>query len=97
MAKLRMRAEDLRVDSFPTDGTDARRGTVRALSDCTVGDSCYCHTAYAVCGTGPATIYSCQYTVDTCESEFDLCERTAVDCPDTSYQVCGTPPITPVC
>jgi len=97
MDKLRMRAEDLRVDSFPTAGTDARRGTVRAHSDCTLVDSCYCHTAYAVCGTGPATIYSCQYTVDTCESEFDLCERTAVDCPDTSYDVCGTRQDTPVC
>lgn len=97
MDKLRMRAEDLRVDSFPTAGTDARRGTVRAYSDCTQGDSCYCQTAYAVCGTGPATIYSCNYTVDECELTADGCERTAGICLDTSYDVCGTRQDTPVC
>ena len=91
MGKLRMRVDDLRVESFSTDGTDARRGTVRAYGDCTWIDSCFCDTAYAVCGTGPETIYSCDYTVN------ELCPRTAFECPDTSYQVCGTPPITPAC
>jgi hypothetical protein len=92
MDKLRMRAEDLRVDSFPTAGTDARKGTVRAHGDgCTWIDSCLCDTAYYYCGTGPETIYSCDYTLD------ELCERTAVDCPNTSYQVCGTRQITPAC
>ena len=91
MNKLQLRLDDLRVDSFATDGVDARRGTVRAHGDCTWIDSCFCDTAYAVCGTGPETIYSCDYTVN------ELCERTAFECPDTSYQVCGTPPITPAC
>lgn len=97
MDKLRMRAEDLRVDSFPTAGTDARRGTVRAHGDCTVVDSCFCQTAYAVCGTGMETIYSCDYTVDECEVTLDGCERTAGICLDTSYDVCGTRQDTPVC
>lgn len=98
MNKLRLNAEELRVDSFATASTDARRGTVRARSDCTQGDSCYCHTAYAVCGTGPATIYSCDYTVDECEvTAGEECERTRLDCPDTSYAVCGTRAITPAC
>jgi hypothetical protein len=98
MNKLRMRAEDLRVDSFPTAGMEARRGTVRAYSDCTLVDSCYCHTAYAVCGTGPATIYSCDATVDeACEFTAVGCERTVAPCRDTSYDVCGTRQDTPVC
>jgi hypothetical protein len=99
MDKLRLSADNLRVDSFPTGGTDAHRGTVRAHSDCTWVDSCFCHTAYAVCGTGPATIYSCDYTNDE-QCEFTAvgpCERTAVDCPNTDYSVCGTRQITPVC
>lgn len=90
MKKLRMRLDDLRVDSFPT-ASMAGRGTVRAHGDCTYVDSCLCETAYYHCGTGQETIYSCGYTVDY------PCERTAVDCLDTSYQVCGTPPITPAC
>src|SRR3954469_529770 len=77
MHKLRMRLEDLRVDSFQTAATDVRRGTVRAYSDCTYVDSCFCHTAYAVCGTGPQTIYSCNYTVDEqCDLTTDGCQRT---------------------
>jgi hypothetical protein len=98
MHKLRMHVEDLRVDSFPTAGADARRGTVRAHGDCTGVDSCFCHTAYAVCGTGPQTIYSCDYTVDeACELTADGCERTVGTCMDTSYDVCGTRQDTPVC
>jgi hypothetical protein len=101
MSKLRMRADDLRVDSFPTAGMAADKGTVRGHGDdCTWVDSCFCHTAYAVCGTGHATIYSCTYTNDErCPGDtvVEPCERTVVDCPDTSYQVCGTPPITIVC
>jgi hypothetical protein len=91
MKKLRMSVDDLRVDSFPTAGTGAHAGTVRAHDGCTWIDSCLCDTAYYYCGTGPETIYSCDYTVAY------PCERTAVDCLDTSYQVCGTPPISPAC
>jgi len=97
MNKLRMDADDLRVESFPTAGADLRRGTVRAQGDCTWVDSCFCKTAYAVCGTGPQTIYSCDYTADDrCDLTAINCERTVVDCPNTSYQVCGTGPITAV-
>ena len=98
MDKLRMRVDDLRVDSFPTADTDARRGTVRAYGDCTWVDSCFCHTAYAVCGTGPETIYSCDYTADEqCDLTAVGCERTVGICMDTSYDVCGTRQDTPVC
>jgi hypothetical protein len=92
MSKMRMRAEELRVESFPTGAASEHKGTVRAHGDgCTWIDSCLCETAYYYCGTGPETIFSCDYTVAY------PCRRTAVDCPDTSFQVCGTPPITPVC
>ena len=98
MNKLRMHLDDLRVESFTTDGTDARRGTVRAYSDCTYVDSCFCQTAYAVCGTGMETIYSCNYTNDEqCELTADGCVRTVGICMDTSYDVCGTRQDTPVC
>jgi hypothetical protein len=92
MNKLRMRAEDLRVDAFPTAGADAQQGTVRAHDEgCTWVESCLCETAYYYCGTGPETIFSCDYTM------LYPCRRTAVDCPDTSYEVCGTRHDTPVC
>jgi hypothetical protein len=100
MNKLRMRVDDLSVDSFPTAGAGARKGTVRAQSGCTYDESCLCHTAYYNCGTGPQTIFSCDYTVvDPCELEAtaDGCVRTATGCPSTAFQVCGTPAITPAC
>lgn len=71
MSKLRLDMEELAVESFDT-GTDTEvRGTVHGhdrgegvpfVADCTAVNSCYCHTAYAVCGTGAATIYSCAAT-----------------------------------
>jgi hypothetical protein len=91
MSKLRMRVDDLRVNSFETAGTNAGEGTVRAHDGCTYVDSCLCETAYYYCGTGPETIFSCDYTV------LYPCARTAVDCPDTSYEVCGTRQDTSVC
>jgi hypothetical protein len=93
MKKLRMRADELKVDSFRTEDPRAPRpGTVRAHDDgCTWIDSCLCETAYYWCGTGPETIHSCDYTFD------ERCLRTAVDCRDTSYDVCGTRAITPAC
>jgi hypothetical protein len=54
------------VESFET-GAAARpeRGTVRGYA-CTDGNSCRCPTSYAQCGTGAATIYSCQRTAFDC-------------------------------
>jgi hypothetical protein len=92
MKKLRLRVDTLKVESFGTDRAEGGAGTVRGHKPaCTCYDSCLCPTAYYHCGTGPHTIHSCDYTYN------DSCERTAIDCPDTSYAVCGTGPITPVC
>jgi hypothetical protein len=62
----KLRLDALAVESFET-GEAARpeRGTVRGYA-CTDGHSCRCPTSYAQCGTGPATIYSCQPTVVNC-------------------------------
>ena len=70
MSKLRLDMEKLEVETFATEPVDGSRGTVRGhdglldavASDCTRGHSCFCDTAYAVCGTGPVTVYSCQPT-----------------------------------
>lgn len=69
MRKMSLDLDTLAVETFDTAplGEDAR-GTVHANA-CTVGKSCYCPTAYAVCGTGPATIYSCPETnMTACDS-----------------------------
>jgi len=101
MRKLTLDVDRLSVESFATAAPMRMTGTVRGRGeDCTYVDSCFCHTAYAVCGTGPQTIYSCNYTNDErcAEDTFvEPCARTAVDCLDTSYQVCGTRMDTPVC
>ncbi|HYW07446.1 MAG TPA: hypothetical protein VE913_10840 [Longimicrobium sp.] len=59
--KLKLTLDQLDVQSFDTGELgDVDRGTVRgAAGGCTDGKSCYCGTAYAVCGTGPETVYSC--------------------------------------
>ncbi len=88
MKKIRLQAESLAVDSFATgDGSGRVPGTVHARGEdgCTWVDSCLCETAYYHCGTGPETIFSCDYT------------QTRRCWLDTSYQQCGTPPITPAC
>jgi len=62
--------DGLAVDSFATEAAAADRGTVRAHEDlfaaaaCTCQGTCLCPTAYYYCGTGPATIYSCDYTAN---------------------------------
>ncbi|HEX6370105.1 MAG TPA: hypothetical protein VF006_14385 [Longimicrobium sp.] len=86
MKKLRLHAENLRVESFRTSDAAVRApGTVQGhADDCTWFASCLCRTAYYQCGTGPHTIYSCNYTYD---------ER----CKETSWEQCGTPPATPAC
>ena len=93
MKKLQLKVEKLEVESFRTlDSAILGTGTVRGQdAPCTCYDTCLCRTAYYVCGTGPHTIHSCDYTYN------ESCERTKVDCPDTSWQQCGTPPITPAC
>ena len=86
MNKLRLGVENLQVESFHTSDPAVRRpGTVQGhADDCTWFDSCLCKTNYYQCGTGPHTIYSCNYTND------DRCKQT-------SWEQCGTPPGTPVC
>jgi hypothetical protein len=77
MKKLKLRVESLTVESFRPEREAAKPGTVRGHGDdCTWFESCFCETAYAVCGTGPATIHSCTYTGD------ERCGK------DTSYEQC---------
>ena len=81
MKKLSLEMESLSVESFETTApAGSGRGTVRGRGEdpppCTQFDSCYCETAYAVCGTGPATIYSCGDTSPSaciCLGETDDC------------------------
>jgi hypothetical protein len=85
MDKLKLRPENLTVESFTTADPDRRRGTVRGHDDCTWFESCFCRTAYAVCGTGPATIHSCTYTND---------ERCGLD---TSPEQCPGASVVQIC
>ena len=97
MKKLELRIDTLKVESFSTAANRPAPGTVRGHGDdCTWFDSCFFDTAYAVCGTGPATIHSCTYTND------ERCvEDTNYDaCTGTNWNVCGTgtpPEFTPAC
>jgi hypothetical protein len=71
--KTRLDLEALDVESFDTVASEDGRGTIRAHEaveptppeyqpPCTCAASCLCKTAYYNCGTGPYTIYSCDYT-----------------------------------
>jgi hypothetical protein len=97
MRKLRLELDRLSVESFATAKAMRKNGTVRGRGDdCTWVDSCFCETAYAVCGTGPATIHSCTYTFD------ERCPGGTQDdaCTGTEWEVCGTgtpPQYTPAC
>ena len=70
--KRKLDLDGLAVDSFETEAAAADRGTVRAHDDdmflakpeCTCQGTCLCQTAYYYCGTGPFTIYSCDYTAN---------------------------------
>ncbi|HEX6746361.1 MAG TPA: hypothetical protein VF092_03525 [Longimicrobium sp.] len=71
MRRKKLELDTLSVDSFPTAADDGGRGTVRAHLDeyaaargCTCRGTCLCPTAYYNCGTGPFTIYSCDYTAN---------------------------------
>jgi hypothetical protein len=62
----KLRLDRLTVETFATGAIPiVEGGTVNGYA-CTAGNSCYCPTAYAQCGTGPATIYSCRRTAFDC-------------------------------
>jgi hypothetical protein len=61
----KLRLDDLAVNSFETGGAPIERGTVHGNA-CTDPNTCRCPTAYAQCGTGAATIYSCRRTAFDC-------------------------------
>lgn len=72
-AKKKLDLDGLVVDSFATASAAAEGGTVRGHEDdggllakpgCTCAASCLCPSAYYHCGTGPFTIYSCDYTAN---------------------------------
>jgi len=70
--KLELNVESLAVDSFENAPPAEQRGTVQGHGpdptppeyECTYAATCLCKTAYYQCGTGPYTIYSCNYTND---------------------------------
>jgi hypothetical protein len=71
MRKTRLELDTLAVESFDTTSVDGgTRGTVNGREieptppeyPCTCRHSDLCKTAYYYCGTGPYTIYSCDYT-----------------------------------
>ena len=68
--KLSLDVDELTVETFATAPAEEPRGTVEAhatpgcVDDCTYFATCLCKTNYYQCGTGPHTIYSCNYTND---------------------------------
>jgi hypothetical protein len=68
MKTRKLELDSLSVESFATTTeTDEARGTVEAREAapaCTCNNSCLCPTAYYNCGTGPFSIYSCDYTAN---------------------------------
>jgi hypothetical protein len=68
----KLKLDTLAVESFATsDPAIEVRGTVQGRGgpqptppqyECTCGPTDLCRTAYYYCGTGPYTIYSCDYT-----------------------------------
>ena len=64
MKKLRLEAEKVAVESFPTADAQGEggRGTVHAEAGCTYQATCLCPSAYYYCGDGYQTIYSCDYS-----------------------------------
>jgi hypothetical protein len=60
--RSKLRLDALAVESFQTGAVPlVEGGTVDGYA-CTVGNSCYCPTAYVECGTEVATRHSCQRT-----------------------------------
>jgi len=76
MRKLSLELEALAVDSFETGKPVSLNGTVQGqegttacdptppVYPCTCANTCLCHTNYYYCGTGPHTIYSCDFTAN---------------------------------
>ena len=66
MKKLKLNADAVAVESFPTgDAAESEpRGTVQARAGCTYQGTCLCPSAYYYCGDGYQTIYSCDYSKD---------------------------------
>lgn len=58
MRKLRLRMDDLRIDSFDTARVQGVAGTVRAREDVTIGGTC--RTCDVTCN--PSCDDSCYYT-----------------------------------
>jgi hypothetical protein len=91
MKKLRLRLDDLRIDSFQTTQAEQPEGTV-------FGEQCTCHTqctcpgcptCYASCnGTCDASCNgSCNCSGDTCNAScFGTCEET---CDNSCGGTCG--------
>lgn len=75
MKKLRLNADDVTVESFPTGRAQAApRGTVRGAAGCTYQASCLCPSAYYYCGDGYQTIYSCEYSKEqVCVTSYYNC------------------------
>ncbi len=97
MKKMKLQIDRLAVESFAMGQDVGARGTVRGRDGCTQGDTCLCKTAYYHCGTGPATIYSCDFT-EICATEFcetEGCVSGDWRCDETVR--CPTPPITLAC
>lgn len=77
MKKLKLDADEVAVESFPTGGGTAEngQGTVQAqAAGCTYQGSCLCQTAYYHCGDGYQTIYSCDYSKEqVCPTSYYNC------------------------
>jgi hypothetical protein len=76
MKKLKLDAESVAVESFPTAAAEAQgpRGTVHAEAGCTYQGSCLCPSAYYYCGDGYQTLYSCDY------SKHEPCPTSIYNC-----------------
>jgi hypothetical protein len=75
MKKLRLHADDVAVESFPTGKAPAEpRGTVKGAAGCTYQASCLCPSYYYYCGDGYQTIYSCDYSKEqVCVTSYYNC------------------------
>jgi len=90
MNKLRLRLDDLRVDSFETLPDAAERGTVlgnRAISDSTcVQDICTCAPTEGETRDGG---YTCATRAGTCQSRAERCVDPCMWCGvDTDPPTC---------
>lgn len=79
--KLKLDAEALSVESFPTHAVDGGElGTVRGQAlPCTCARTCACPSARYQCADEPFTNYSCDYTFNetSCEVVADTVRTCA--------------------